>query len=563
MSQSLGQFCLVLHAHIPYVARHGNAPHGMVWLYEAMAETYLPLLDLIGDIALNGVHPAITLGFTPILLEQLADAEIQSGFVQYVHGRVAQAREDRTHFLRQGDKELAALAGNWEQWYLAKLEHFERIGGDIPRQFLLRKNEGHIQLLGGAATHAYLPLLRTDQCIRGQLAAGMAVTRRFFGDDIHGLWLPECAYRPASDSWKSPVLEATGSYRPGIETFLPPVGIDHTFLDSHAIAGGQPLGVIADGRFFAAGSAAAHRDRRGGWRESLEPVGIASEPGRAEVFAFARHPSLSQQVWSSKVGYPGDGAYLEFHKKRWPGGLRYWRVTDVNAEHLAKEAYDPQAVAGRIYNNAQHFCSTIQNVLRDFQSRTGRTGVCVAAFDAELFGHWWFEGPRFLRDIILTLAAEKSVVGATAQSALATSKPDKIMRPLEGSWGREGDHAVWLNDQTRWMWEVEHRAEMKLAYAVREMPWRNNSSLAEAISWAARELLLLQASDWPFIVENRSALDYAVQRFTGHLTRFERAIESAEHLAGGKPISPLQEIQYAEMKAHDPVLREIDLNWFA
>jgi 1,4-alpha-glucan branching enzyme len=561
MADSPGGFCLVLHAHLPYVARHGVWPHGQTWLYEAMAETYLPLLDLIGDVALNGVCPAITIGFTPILLEQLGDEFIKTAFVEYLHGRVSQARDDRAQFLRQGEPMLANLAAQWEQWYHARLDHFERIGRDIPGQFRFRRGEGNIQILTGAATHAYLPLLLSDQSIRAQLAAGAAVTARFFGPAT-GLWLPECAYRPGSDSWRPPVLEGAGRYRPGIESFLPAIGVNHTFLDSPSIVGGQPLGVVADGRFFASSSAQAHRDRRGGWRESLEPVGIASEPGRAEVFALARHPRLAQQVWSSKVGYPGDGNYLEFHKKHGPGGLRYWRVTDVAAGLDAKETYDPSAVGGRVYANAQHFCLTVKEILRDFHNRTGRRGVCVAAFDAELFGHWWFEGPRFLRDVILTLAGEKIAASITAQSALAEFPADKIMRPLEGSWGRGQDHTVWLNDETRWMWEVEHRCEKKMLAAVQTVPWANNSSAADALKQAARELLLLQASDWPFVVENQSALDYGVQRFCLHTVRFERALDIAHHLAAGKAITSLQSAQLTEMTAHDPVFAEIDLNWW-
>jgi 1,4-alpha-glucan branching enzyme len=562
MSDSLGTFCLVLHGHIPYVLHHGEKPHGMAWLHEAVAETYLPLLDLIGEIALNNVPPALTLGITPVLLEQLADEKFKTGFVEYATARRAQGAEDRAQFLRQGDPQLAALAGQWENWYQARLEHFNRINRDIPGQLIRLRAEGHIQVLTGAATHAYLPLLLTDQAIRGQLAAGAAVTSRVFGAAQTGLWLPECGYRPSADCWRPPVLDDSGRPRPGIESFLPGVGADQFFLDAHLIAGGQPLGVSIDGRLFAAGAAQAHKHRKSGWRESLEPVGVASQMGRPDVFAFARHPRLAEQVWSSKVGYPGDGAYLEFHKKHQPSGLRYWRVTDVCADLAAKEKYDPAAVAGRIYANAQHFCWMVKDVLKEYQQRTGRRGVCVAAFDAELFGHWWFEGPRFLRDVILTMAAEGEVQRLTSEAALAASRPDKVMRPAEGSWGRKGDHTVWLNDSTRWMWEVEYRAERDFVKAVQTLNWRTSTRLAETLAWAARELLLLQASDWPFIVEGGSALDYGVKRFSGHATRFDRAMDIATALAAGRSPTDLQETELAEMKAHDSVFAEIDLAWW-
>jgi 1,4-alpha-glucan branching enzyme len=182
----------------------------------------------------------------------------------------------------------------------------------------------------------------------------------------------------------------------------------------------------------------------------------------------------------------------------------------------------------------------------------------VAAFDAELFGHWWFEGPRFLRDVILTLAADAEIGRMTTAAALAAARPDKVMRLAEGSWGKMGDHSVWLNDNTRWMWEVEHRAERDLVKAIASLNWRGDASVAESLGWAARELMLLQASDWPFIVENKSALDYGIKRFCGHATRFDRALE----IAASKTRTPLQDSQLAEIRAHDSVFREIDLAWW-
>lgn len=565
MAETLGGFCLVLHGHLPYVLRHGTTPHGANWLYEAMAETYLPLLELIDEISAHRINPSLTIGLTPILLEQLTDATAQTAFVDYLKSRTERAEEDRTGFLRLGDGRLAELAECWKQWFLARLEYFERIGRDIAGKFAQHHREGRIQLLAGAATHAYFPLLLQDSSIRAQLAAGSVVSRKILDlpGPLPGLWLPECAYRPADDAWKPPVLDGPNRYRPGIESFLPGVGVNHTFLDSHLIAGGTPLGVMLDGRFFAANPSHINRDRRSGWRESLEPVGLASEPGRPEAFAFARHPSLTQQVWSSKVGYPGDGAYLEFHKKHGKDGLRYWRVTDVTADLADKDPYDHAAAPGCVFTHAQHFSTMVKDVLREYEIRTGRRGICVAAFDAELFGHWWFEGPRFLRDLILTLAADGNVTLLTSEAALKQAQPDKVMRPMAGSWGRGGDHSVWLNDQTRWMWEVEHRAEMELSLQLRHLPWRTNAAVSEALTCAARELLLLQASDWPFAVENGSAVDYAIKRFSLHSMRFDRAIDIAEHLAAGNALTPLQEVQMQEMKTHDPVFREIDLNWWA
>ncbi|HTW94485.1 MAG TPA: 1,4-alpha-glucan branching protein domain-containing protein [Tepidisphaeraceae bacterium] len=563
MAQPIGSLCIVLHAHLPYVLHHGTTPHGEAWLYEAMAETYLPLLDVIGEIALNKVQPALTIGLTPILLEQLASRAAQEGFVRYLNDRIERARLDAEEFTRAGDEEMARQARRWEAFYEAKFAHFQRIGGDICRQFELRRAEGHIQIIGGAATHAYLPLLLTDQAIAAQLAAGAAVTRRLISGDITGLWLPECAYRPATDQWRPPVLDETPRYRRGLETFLPCHGFTHFFVDSPTVAGGQPLGVMHGGQFHQISNIDAHHDKHAGWRDALEPVGVASEPGRAEVAALARHPSVSEQVWSSKFGYPGDGAYLEFHKKHGGGrGLRYWRVTDVAADLGSKKPYDAAAVAGRVYAHAQHFCRLVKEVLQGHHQRTGRTGVCVAAFDAELFGHWWFEGIGFLRNVILSLAAEGSVRRLTTEAALIAHPPDKIMRLAEGSWGKRGDHSVWLNAHNKWMWEVEYRSERKMIDLVRNLPWQTDVAIARPLQIAARQLLLMQASDWPFVVESGGAVDYGMMRFAGHATRFDRCAQIAEHRAAGLPPQAIHDTQIAEADAHDGVFADVNLQWW-
>ncbi len=181
MSETLGALCIVLHGHLPYVLNHGKTPHGEAWLYEAAAETYLPILDMIGQAALYKARPAITIGLTPILLEQLAHDRFRVGLVEYLLERAGRAKQDREEFERNNQPHLAHLASKWEEWYHARLDHFKRIDGDIVGEFARRATEGHIQILTSCATHVYLPLVLQDQTIRAQLAAGMATSRRRLG----------------------------------------------------------------------------------------------------------------------------------------------------------------------------------------------------------------------------------------------------------------------------------------------------------------------------------------------------------------------------------------------
>jgi 1,4-alpha-glucan branching enzyme len=562
MSGTLGHLCIVLHGHLPFVLNHGTSPHGEAWLYEAAAETYLPLLDMIGEAALNRARPGLTIGLTPVLLEQLAHPRFKEGFVAYLKERQERAGNDRKEFEASGQPHLAMLAERWEAWYVANLERFERIGQDIGGEFAKRCREGHIQILTSNATHAYMPLLLNDEMIQAQLACGKETSRKHLGFDPKGMWLPECAYRPECEQWMPPVLYSDARYRPGLELFVGEVGITHFFVDTHLIRDAMPLGIVQNGRFSTIAESRMDWGRERGWGSVLEPAGVVSKTAAPEVWALARHPQVSEQVWSGMIGYPGAGEYLDFHRKHGERGLRYHRVTNVRTPLSEKEPYDPEPAKGRLFEQAGHFCDAVRRVLKEYRDRTGRTGTVVAPFDAELFGHWWFEGIAFLREVILTLNASEDVKLCTAQEALALNPQDKVVRMHEGSWGEHGNHSVWSNDRNRWMWEIEYRCEGSLLKALYELPWRKSAKVREALERAARQLLLLQASDWPFVVHTQGAMDYGIQRFAEHSTNFDRALEMAGCLARGQKLSELQKVERVSMDQHDSVFSDIDLNWW-
>jgi 1,4-alpha-glucan branching enzyme len=474
------------------------------------------------------------------------------------------ARHDRADFEKSNDLHAAYLATRWEEWYGSKLEQFEKISRDIPGEFAKRFREGHIQLLTSNATHAYMPLLLNDQMLRAQMAAGtMTSEKRLGGIKSRGMWLPECAYRPTWEHWMPAVLYDNPRSRGGLEYFIADAGVTHFFVDSHMVGQGQPLGTLENGNFKGVNETQVHWDRGRGWKDPLQPVGVISEPAPPKCFAFARHPRVSEQVWSGSIGYPGAGQYLEFHRKNGERGLRYHKVTSNKTPLSDKHPYYPDDVHGKLYEHSQHFCNVVRDVLREFRDRTGgRPGVCVAPFDAELFGHWWFEGPQFLRDVVFTLARDPQVKLLTAEEALYNYPPDKVMRLPEGSWGENGNHSVWINDRNRWIWEMEYRAEGRMLKLLHELPWRQKPEIKQTLERAGRELLLLQASDWPFVIHTQGAVDYGIQRFSGHCTRFDRATHIAEELARGNGIGEIEKVQLAEMDLHDSVFPTIDLNWW-
>src|SRR5580700_5757377 len=351
MSDALGSLCVVLHGHLPYVLNHGSYPHGEAWLYEAAAETYLPILDMIGECALLKARPAITIGLTPILLEQLSHDRFKAGFPAYLNERAARAAADQKEFEKSGQLHFAYLAGQWEKWYQDRLAHFQRIKSDIPAEFASRFKDGHIQILTSNATHAYMPLMLNDQSISAQMSAGLHASQQRLGIKPRGMWLPECGYRPEWEHWLPSVLFDNPRSRPGLETFIANAGITHFFVDTHLITGGHPLGTFDNGNFQPVNDAQVHWDTRRGWRDVLEPVGVCSRSEPPRCFAFGRHPRVSEQVWSGLIGYPGNGTYLEFHKKYNERGLRYWKVTNNKAGLGDKHPYQPDDVQGKVFEH--------------------------------------------------------------------------------------------------------------------------------------------------------------------------------------------------------------------
>lgn len=562
MPQPLGRLCLVLHGHLPYVLHHGIRPHGEAWLYEAAAETYLPLIELLDELATHDLRDALTIGLTPVLLEELAAAHFKAGFVKYLKERIELAENDAREFEEQGDAHLAKLARDWQQWYANQLTHFRKIKRDIPGALAAHYRDGLIEILTSAATHAYLPLLLHDESIHAQLRAGVATSERHLGVKPTGLWLPECAYRPAAYQWRPPVLNLPPRARPGLETFFESADLTHFFVDTHLVANAQPLALVRTGGVQSTSDALVFWDLKRAWGNVLDPVGVVSEVRAPACCAFARHPRVSEQVWSGVIGYPGAAEYLEFHRKHGEHGLRYHRVTDHHTPLHEKAPYDPQLIAGKVYENAHHFCTVVRETLSEYTAQTGRIGTIVAPFDAELFGHWWFEGPRFLRDVMLTLAHDGTVELSTPRRTLEDQSVEKVVRMPEGSWGEGGHHHVWLNDQTRWLWETEYRAEERFLTLLRELPWRKKPPLRQTLENAGRELLLMQSSDWPFVIHSGGAVDYGVARFAGHATRFDRLATIAQALSFGHKASAVQRTEIAEAEAHDSVFREIDLDWW-
>jgi 1,4-alpha-glucan branching enzyme len=515
-------FVLTLHSHLPYVLHHGRWPHGSDWLCEAALDSYLPLLEVLHRLADDGIPAPATVGLTPVLANQLASPAFGTEMEAFFAQRLAACDEAPASLSITGEGFLLPLVSFWRTRLLRLRRLFEEIGGDIPGAFRALETAGRIELIGSAATHGFLPLLARDESIRLQLAVGVREHRRLFGRAPTGCWLPECAYRPRGP-WQPAPGGPRAALRRGIDEHLADAGFRYFFTDAHLAAAGRPLGVYGDptgepARHAAEDPAAAAVEGRSPYLSYRLP-----QPRGGDLAVLVRDPRSSMQVWSRHHGYPGDEWYLEFHKIRWPGGLKLWRVSAPGSDLGAKAPYDPAAALGRAAAHAAHFAGLLEEL--GAGEAGARDAVLVAPFDSELFGHWWFEGPEFLVGVYRELARRRGRVRpATAGRHLEGHPPRAALRLAAGSWGANGDFGMWLGPATRWTWERLWPLEERFWDAAPAALGQAGSR--PVLAQAARELLLAQSSDWQFIISTGAAADYAERRFREHC-------EVAEELVGG------------------------------
>jgi len=558
-SDGLGAFTFVLHCHLPYCRRAGVWPHGEEWIHEAAAETYVPLLNALYDLRDEGVAFRLTVGITPVLADQLADADVRAHFLVFLQNEIEAAESDIPRFGEQCEEHAEYLATFYRDYYTRILETYrERFSSDIIGAFRRLQDEGYLEIITSAATHGYLPLLARDSSIYAQIRTGVETYRRHFGRSPRAIWLPECAYRPA-------YVDEGGVTRPALEQFLAGLGITCFFVETHSIEGGRPVGKAAGdvaigpygGIVRSYVVPVAESENGGGTTfEAYHVVGGAEGLTDPPVAAIGRNNRTGQQVWSADWGYPGEADYREFHKKDHVSGMQYWRVTGPRIDLGRKDWYHPDWAQARAEEHARHYAGLVEELLRTYHDESGRYGIVSSNYDAELFGHWWFEGIDWLKRVLQLLAESDQVGLTTASDFVASHPPEQVMAIPESSWGTGGNHWTWDNPEVKWMWEPIHAAEKRMEGLVRRYP--DASGPRETVlNQAARELLLLQASDWPFLVTTGQARQYAIERFQTHLERFERLARQVEN-SPGAPSAHLAD-EYYDL---DKVFPGIDYRWF-
>lgn len=492
-----GVFALMLHAHIPYSRKSGVWPAGEEWLFEAMNESYIPLLMAFRRLHHEGIRPGVMVSLVPALMEQLSDEYMKDRFCSYMEDKIKRARFDIDRF--RSDPARLSVARYWLDFfdtnYRTYTSEFYR---DILGTLKWLQEEDAIEVLTSAATHAFLPLLEQDSSIFAQVRLGVETYEKHFGRRPRGFWLPECAYRPARWSPREHYM------RKAIDQWLSGEGIEYFFVESVGITG------------------ASFVENRYG---EISPTTLRGYILPSGVSVFGRNTATGRQVWSPDQGYPGDPYYLEFHEKDPETGLRYRRVTGAPQ----KAFYHPDIARKRVEVHARHFVSLMEAVF-DQTDIPDAKPVIVSPYDCELFGHWWHEGVCWVEQVCREISRRGTVEAGSLGEYINRYRSGFSTIAMESSsWGLNSDFTVWQNPEHGWIWPYINSSALEMEGMLSHVQPEDERGY-RILRQMGRELLLMQGSDWPFLLFTLQAKEYANQRFHHHHQRLRKLFWAAQDL---------------------------------
>ncbi|NLM26196.1 MAG: DUF1957 domain-containing protein [Firmicutes bacterium] len=484
-----GFLAIVLHAHLPYV-RHPELEWSLeeLWLYEAITETYLPLLRIFDAFEREQIPCRLTMSITPTLGSMLQDQLLIERYLRHLDKMIdlCEKELERTRW----QPEFYPLAQMYYQFYTeAKTDFCKRFSGDLVQAFAAFQDKGLVEIIASCATHGFLPLMDHAQAVDAQIAVGANWYREQFNRDPVGFWLPECGYAL------------------GVERSLQRHGIKYVITDTHGVLHSVP------------------RPRYAVYAPVLHQVGVAF---------FGRDVESSKQVWSASEGYPGDFVYRDFYRDigydldydyvrpylysdyRGHTGIKYYRITGIEGEKLP---YCPKVAREKAAEHAGNFMFNREKQVEYLAKHMDREPIIVAPYDAELFGHWWFEGPQWLDFLVRKIAFDqKTIKLITPGEYLERHRINQVVQPSVSSWGNNGYNEVWLDDSNEWIYR--HLSVMAKEMVQLANIEAGDEIIKRALSAAARQVLLAQSSDWAFIMQTGTMVDYAVYRTNLHIQRF-------------------------------------------
>ena len=487
-----GYLALVLHAHLPFV-RHPEYDNFLEenWLFEAITDTYIPLVNVFDNLINDNVDFQVTISISPTLAGMLKDELLISRYLRHLNKLIMLAEMEVAR--TRSDERINKLAVMYlDKFKDAKYVFFEKYGKNLLSAFKKFQDMGKLEIITCCATHGYLPLMDLyKSAIKAQVKIAVNEYEKIFGRAPKGLWLPECGYHPGHDE------------------VLKEFGIKYFFVETHGILYGTP------------------RPKYGIYSPYLTKSGVS---------VFGRDMESSKAVWSSKEGYPGDYNYREYYRDirfdldynyvkpfinscgtRINVGVKYYKIT---GETNNKEIYDRSAAINTAADHAGNFMFNREKQVEHLSGVMDRKPIIVSPYDAELFGHWWFEGPEWLGFLLRKTHFD--------QDAIKTITPSKYLElydsyptitPSQSSWGYKGYSEVWLDGSNNWIYRHLHKMAELMTAAARDY-MESNPLNTRVLNQMARELLLAQSSDWAFIMKTGTFVDYAVKRTKDHIRRF-------------------------------------------
>ncbi len=522
-----GYLALVLHAHLPYV-RHPEHEDFLEedWFFEALTETYIPLLEIYDRLAEEGVDFRITMSLTPTLLSMMADPLLQYRYLRHINKLIDLAgREiDRTRWTPEFHE--LALMYHWK-FSRARQIFLERYESNIIPAFRRHQDDGRLEIITCGATHGFLPLMTNRKAIGAQIQIAASHYEKHFGRRPRGIWLPECGYAP------------------GIDELLKEAGIRYFFTDTHGILYGTP------------------RPRYGVFAPVYCPSAVA---------AFGRDRESSKQVWSAREGYPGDYEYRDFYRdigfdldydyirpylhpdgNRINLGIKYHAITG-RTDH--KLPYQPSRAREKAAVHAGNFMFNREKQIEHLNGMLGIKPLIVSPYDAELFGHWWYEGPDWIDFLLRKLHFDQeTVIPVTPSEYLERHPRLQVIQPSMSSWGYKGYNEVWLEGSNDWIYPHLHVMSDRMVELAGRFPGAEGL-LRRALNQAARELLLAQSSDWAFIMKTGTMIEYAHKKTKDHISRFDKIYNDISR-------SQINDQWLKEVESRDNIFSDIDYSVYS
>ena len=517
-----GYLCLVLHSHLPYV-RHPEHEDFLEedWLYEAITETYIPLILALERLLNDNIDFRLTMSLSPTLISMLTDGLLQDRYLRHINMLIELAHKEveRTRW----QPEFQHLAIMYLNNFCKARDTFERFNRNLITPFKNFQDCGKLEIITCGATHGFFPLMDIGrESVRAQVKVAVSHYETVFGRKPAGIWLPECGYHPGHDE------------------IFKESGLRYFFTDSHGVLHGAPrpkYGVFA-------------------------PVYCRG----TGVACFGRDLESSKQVWSSIDGYPGDYLYREFYRDigfdldyeyirpyihpdgvRINTGIKYLRIT--GSEN--KEPYNPYLAWQKAAEQAGNFIFNREKQIEYLYDFMQKKPIIVSPYDAELFGHWWYEGPLWLEFLLRKITFDQKTIRLITPSEYLLENPrNQVITPSLSSWGWKGYSEMWLQGPNDWIYRHLHAASCRMTELAKSFP-HTDGVLKRALKQALRELLLAQSSDWAFIMGTGTHTSYAVRRTKEHLLRFTRLYEEIKS-------SSIDENWLSDIEYKDNIFPDID-----